>query len=127
MMAKGLFGFLLEGGSSMINPSGDGIRRGWRIAALALVGVLMAWPALAANPRLDDANAHLIKSAALLRAAAETGEPDNVRMHRERAIRLVEQAEREIALAKQAADVPQTKPGLHMMPQTNTRTAPPMR
>jgi hypothetical protein len=111
----------------MINPTGYRICRRWRVAALTLVGVLMAWPALAANSRLDDANAHLIKTEALLKAAASTGEPDNVRMHRERAIHLVEQARSEIALAKQAADAPQPKPGLHQMPRTNPGMAPPMR
>jgi hypothetical protein len=103
------------------------IRRGCRIAVLAMVGMSMALPALAANPRLDDANAHLVKTAALLRAAASTGEANNVRKHRERAIRLVEQAEREISLAKQAADAPKGNPGLHTMPRMNPGMAPPMR
>ncbi|HXH65456.1 MAG TPA: hypothetical protein VNH42_08120 [Mariprofundaceae bacterium] len=111
----------------MINSTACRIRKGSRIAVLAMVSGLTALPALAASPRLDDAYAHLVKTAALLRAAADTGESTSTRMHRERAIRLVEKAEREISLAKQAADAPQGNPGLHTMPRTNPGVAPPMR
>jgi hypothetical protein len=73
------------------------------IAALAAAWTLTALPALAADPRLDDANAHLIKAAALVKAAANPSETRAVRTHRVRAIHLIEQAEHEIARAKQAA------------------------
>jgi hypothetical protein len=102
----------------VINPDEHGIRGGRRIAALAMAGTLMALPALAADSRLDDANAHLVKAAALLNAAASATDAPAVGAHRERAIRLIEQAEAEIARAKRAADAPPArKPGLPRMPR----------
>ena len=98
------------------------------IATLAMAGALMALPALAADSRLDDANAHLIKAAALLNAAANASDAPAVGWHRQRAIRLIEQAEAEIARTKQAADAPSPgKPGLHTIPRTNTGTLPRLR
>jgi hypothetical protein len=104
-------------------PAGYGFRGGRRIAALAMAGALMALPALAADSRLDDAYAHLVKAAALLNAAANASESPAARTHRERAIRLIEQAEAEIARAKQAADAQ----GLHTQPRANTTTVPRLR
>ena len=85
----------------------------------------MALPALAADSRLDGANAHLVKAAALLNAAAIATDAPSARAHRDRAVRLIEEAEREIARAKQAADAPPAgAPGLHTPPRTNTGTVP---
>jgi len=116
-------------GDNIVNKlTGYGVPRGCRLASLALVGALTALPVCAASPRLDSANAHLVKAAALLDAASYTGEPVSARAHRQRAIRLVEQAEREIARARQAADAPPgPKPGVHGLPRTNLQTAPPLR
>ncbi|MFZ1909706.1 MAG: hypothetical protein WAU52_11550 [Burkholderiales bacterium] len=83
----------------------------------------MALPALAADSGLDDAYAHLVKAAALLNAAANAADAAAVGAHRQRAIRLIEQAEAEIARAKQAADAP----GLHPQPRANTTTVPRLR
>lgn len=107
----------------MSKPTGCRIRGGCLIAALATAGALTALPAVAADSRLDDANAHLVKAAALLNAAASAADAPAVGAHRERAIRLIEQAEGEIARAKQAADAP----GLHMQPRANTPAPPRMR
>jgi hypothetical protein len=112
----------------VINPAEYGIRGGPRVAALAMAGALMALPALAADPQFDDANAHLIKAAALLNATANAGDAPAVSAHRERAVRLIEQAERAIARAKQAADAPPPgTPGMHTQPRTNTGTPPRLR
>ena len=104
----------------MMNPTRCRSRRGRRIAALAMAATMMALPALAANPRLDEANAHLIKAAALLKAAASPGDTRAVSSHRELAIRLIEQAEGEIARAKQAADAPRSGgPALRTAPRVH--------
>lgn len=87
----------------MSKPTACRIRGRRLIAALATAWALTALPALAADSRLDDANAHLIKAAALLRAAANASDAPAVARHRERAIRLIEQAEEQIARAKRAA------------------------
>ncbi len=101
------------------------IRNGCRRApGLILVIAMMALPALAASSRLDNANAHLTKARALLKAAGYSGEARTARSHRERAIKLIEQAEQEIARAKQAADTSTDgKPGL-TMPRPNAGTVP---
>lgn len=100
----------------MMNPTGCRIRRGCLSAALALAATWMALPALAAGSRLDEANTHLIKAAALLNAAASPTDTRAASSHRELAIRLIKQAEGEIARAKQAADAP--RPGrLRTMPR----------
>lgn len=79
-----------------------------KVRPVLLIAVLVAMtfilPAMAASPRLDDANAHLVKAKALLKAAAYAAEPRAERSHRERAIKLIEQAEQEIVRAKKAAD-----------------------
>ena len=112
----------------MINSAVCEIRRGGRIAGLAIAGALMALPALAADSWLADANAHLVKAVALLNAAANASDAPVVSMHRLRAIRLIEQAEREIARTQQAADAPPPAgPGLHTMPRSNTGTLPRLR
>jgi hypothetical protein len=112
----------------VIKPAECAIRGGCLIAALAMAQALMALPALAADSRLDDANAHLVKAAALLNAAANATDAPSVRAHRDRAMRLIEEAEREIARAKQAADAPPAgTPGLHTPPRTNTGTVPRLR
>ncbi|MEJ2509066.1 MAG: hypothetical protein P8009_06250 [Gammaproteobacteria bacterium] len=100
---------------------------GCRAAVWVLAGTLMSLPALAASPRLDNANAHLVKAAALLKAAGYTGEQRAVTRHREEAIRLIERAEREIARAKQAADAPQGQTGVQPAPRLNPGLAPRMR
>jgi hypothetical protein len=108
--------------------TGFGFAGGGRLAGLVLVVALTALPVCAASPRLDNASAHLVKAAVLLNAASYTGEPASARAHRQRAIRFVEQAEREIARARQAADAPPApKPGVHGLPRTNLETAPPLR
>ncbi len=88
----------------------------------------MALPALAADSGLDDAYAHLVKAAALLNGAANAADAPAVGAHRQRAIRLIDQAEAEIARAKQAADAsPAGGPGLHTSPRTNPATLPRLR
>lgn len=87
----------------MSKPTACRIREGCLIAALGAAWALTAVPALAAGSRLDAANAHLIKAVALVKAAANASDAPAVRRHRERAIHLIEQAEREIARAKHAA------------------------
>lgn len=74
---------------------------------LGLAGTFYAGVAYAADARLDSANAHIIKADALLKAASNP----NVKHrpfggHRARAVRLLERAEKEIALAKKYADSP---------------------
>jgi hypothetical protein len=97
-------------------------------AGLVIAGGLAPLPVLAANPLLDDAYAHLVKAAAKVNAAAYGGEPGNVVMHRQRAVRLIEQAEREIANAKQAADAStQGSPTIHTAPRVNPATTPRLR
>lgn len=104
----------------------SGWRRRWA-AAWVLAGALTALPVFAASPRLDNANAHLIKAAALLKAAGYSGEQRNVTRHREEAIRLIQKAEHEIARAKQAADAPQGQSGVQPAPRINPGLAPRLR
>lgn len=91
---------------------------GWRWRATAAVVALLVSvpPALAASERLDDANAHLVKAAALLRAAGYSGESSKAHSYRERAIRLIEKAEREIARSKKAGSAP----GVRIVPPHGT-------
>jgi|GEM_PF-4070935 len=89
------------------------------LAGLALA--LTVGPAQAAGSRLDNANAHLVKAHALLKAAAYGGEAHQAASHRERAIRLIEQAEREIARAKQAADASGVQPSRRLHPEAAPR------
>lgn len=88
----------------------------WRAAAVACMALVSAGPALAGRVRLDHANAHLVKAAALLRAAGYSGESRKARTHRERAIRLIEKAEREIARSKAAGG----SPGVRVVPPHGT-------
>jgi hypothetical protein len=112
----------------VINPAGVGIRARRRIATLAVAGALLALPALAADSGFDDAYAHLVKAAALLNGTANAADAPAVGAHRQRAVRLIEQAEAEIARAKQAADAPPAaSPGLHTSPRTNPAALPRLR
>lgn len=97
----------------------------YSLTGVTLALTLITLPVRAANTRLDNADAHLRKAAALLKAAARTGERRTVRTHRERAIRLVEQAQREIGLAQRAADLPID--GTHAIPHPNPRVVPHLR
>jgi hypothetical protein len=109
----------------VINQTEYRIRGKYRIAVLAMTGALMALPALAADSEFDDAYAHLVKASAILNATANAADAHAVGTHRELAIRLIQQAEGEIARAKQAADAPPAgSPGLHTLPRTNTSTLP---
>jgi hypothetical protein len=72
---------------------------------LGIAGSFYAGVAYAADARLDSANAHIIKADARLMAASN---PNHRPFggHRSRAVRLLERAEHEIALAKKYADSP---------------------
>lgn len=99
-------------------------RPGWAILALTLTVGL----AQAAFSRLDNANAHLVKAHALLKAAAHGGETSQAAAHRKRAIRLIEQAEREIERAKRAAGGSQgSTPGAHTLPNRSPNAMPGLR
>ena len=82
-----------------------GIRIG-TLAAIIGIGLLAA--AQAADSRLDDANAHLAKSRALIEAAQASSATQNYQRHIRRAEELIGQAMHEIDLAKAAANPPPT-------------------
>lgn len=76
--------------------------------------------AQAASPRLDSADDHLDKASALVKAAGSSGESHTAKTHRERAVRLIEQARQEIARAKSAAgNASEKKPLLNSAPRIN--------
>lgn len=78
--------------------------------AVGLAGSFYAGIAYAADARLDDANAHIVKADALLKAASNPNLKHHpFGGHRVRAERLLKRAEREIALAKKYADNPRHK------------------
>ena len=76
-------------------------------AAIGLCGSFYAGVAYAHDSQLDDANAHLVKAAALLHASTN---PNASRPnapfggHRARAVRLIQRAEKQIAAAAAYAD-----------------------
>jgi hypothetical protein len=76
------------------------------IAGLVGIAALNAAPAQAADARLDDANAHLVKAEELLKAAEDPGAERPFDGHAATAIRLLQQAQAQIDLAKKAADMP---------------------
>jgi len=78
-------------------------------------------PAQAADSRLDDAHAHLIKARALIKAAEPSSARRDYGQHTRRAVNLIDQAIREIDLAKAAADVPPTV-NLNRPPSMGTGT-----
>jgi hypothetical protein len=78
--------------------------------AVGLAGSFVAGTVFAADARLDEANASLIKAAALLQAATNPGVRHPFGGHRTKAVRLVQQAERQITLAQKYADNPHNKP-----------------
>jgi translation initiation factor IF-2 len=67
-----------------------------------LLGI--AGTVLAADQRLDDANAHCDQAVALLTAAESAREKPEFGGHRKRAIDLIKSAQREIKAAKEFAD-----------------------
>jgi hypothetical protein len=73
--------------------------------------------AYAADPQLDDANAHLIKAEALVKASEGSGK--GFAQHTARAEQLIEKAMREIDQAKTAADAQPPKPGMMKSPLTH--------
>lgn len=72
------------------------------------VGMLLgiAGTVLAADPRLDDANAHCDQAIALLTAAESPNEKQQFKGHRRKAIDKIKEAQREIKAAKEFADRP---------------------
>ena len=81
-----------------------GIRVG-TLAAIISAGLLMA-AAQAADSRLDDANAHLIKAKALVEAARSSNPAQDYQKHINRAEDLLAQAMHEIDLAKTVPSPP---------------------
>ena len=76
------------------------------------VGMLLgiAGTVLAADPRLDDANAHCDQAIALLTAAESPNEKWQFAGHRKKAIDKIKDAQREIKAAKEFADRPGPAP-----------------
>jgi hypothetical protein len=76
--------------------------------ALALVGAHAAVPLLAADSRLDDAVAHLVKVRTLVEAAEPSGAGQDYTRHAKRAEDLIDRVIHEINLAKRSADAAPT-------------------
>ena len=74
----------------------------------AIIGIGALTPGLAADSRLDDAQAHLVKARELVKAALPSSARRNFIQAAQRAEDLINQAIREIDLAKAAADKPQS-------------------
>jgi hypothetical protein len=72
--------------------------------AMAIMAIGAATPLQAADSRLDDAHAHLVKARALVKAAEPSSAKKDYDQHAKRAESLIDQAMREIDLAKSAAD-----------------------
>jgi hypothetical protein len=79
-------------------------------ASCALAGAFVAGTAYAADSRLDEADAFVTKAVALLNAAQDPANPKLYGGHRQKAVDLLTQAQKEIKAAKQAADNPPAKP-----------------
>ena len=83
------------------------------LSAMVMLGAYLA-PANAADSRLDDARAHLVKAKALVAAAEPSSNKQGYLQHTKRAQQLIDQAEQEIDLAKAAGSapaMPQLRPG----------------
>jgi hypothetical protein len=94
------------------------------VTAGALTGSFIAGVAYAADTRLDLADASVEKGVALLKAAQNPAAKQPRRPfggHRSKAVRHLEAARKEIALAKAHADNPknQKASGTHQKPKTN--------
>ena len=109
---------------------------GIRIGTLAaIIGVGLLVTAQAADSRLDDANAHLVKAKALVEATRTASPAQNYQRHISRAEELIGQVMHEIDLAKTAANavpkinVPTTGKGHPLNPsgliQLNPQPEPP--
>jgi hypothetical protein len=85
-------------------------RRRWTLGALTLVGVTYASIALAADQRLDDADAAVVKAIALLEAAENPGVVPAFGGHRLKALIHLKKGRAEIGKAKAWADNPKHKP-----------------
>lgn len=90
-------------------------RRGYRRIALAvlafLAAVSLAGAALAYDPKLDDADAALVKGRALVDASevdanASAQKQRDFDRHRQKAMSFIDRARAEIAAAKAVADAP---------------------
>ncbi len=78
-------------------------------AAVGLAGSFYAGVAYAHDSQLDDANAHLVKAVALLKASTNpNAKHPKIPFggHRGRAVKLIEQAEKQITAAAAFADQP---------------------
>lgn len=85
-------------------------RRRWTMGALMIAGATYASIALAADQRLDDADAAVVKAIALLEAAENPGVVPPFGGHRKKAIDHLKKGRLEIAKSKAWADDPKHKP-----------------
>ena len=87
---------------------------------LAIVGIFALTASYAADSRLDDAVAHLVKTRALITAALPSSASAAFLQHAHRAEQLVSQAIEEINLAKAASvgmpQTPTTRPQMNVNP-----------
>ena len=87
------------------------VRRHVLVACLAgMIPAFFAGSALAADPRLDEADAAVQKAIALLEAAQNPGVDPPFGGHRKKAIHDLQKAREQIQKAKQFADNPKNKP-----------------
>lgn len=84
--------------------------RRWTLGVLTLAGATYASIALAADQRLDDADAAVVKAIALLEAAENPGVTPPFGGHRQKAIAHLKKGRVEIGKAKAYADNPKNKP-----------------
>ncbi|MCC6662443.1 MAG: hypothetical protein IT375_01805 [Polyangiaceae bacterium] len=84
--------------------------RRWTLGVLTLAGATYASIALAADQRLDDADAAVVKAIALLEAAENPGVTPPFGGHRKKAIDHLKKGRLEIAKSKAYADNPKNKP-----------------
>jgi hypothetical protein len=80
------------------------------VSSAALAGAFFAGTAYAADPRLDEADAFVTKTIALLKALEDPAKPGEYGGHRLKALTALNRAQTEIRAAKQYVDKPPAPP-----------------
>jgi hypothetical protein len=80
------------------------------VSSAVLAGAFFAGTAYAADPRLDEADAFVTKTIALIKALEDPAKPGQYGGHRLRALNALDLAQKEIRAAKEYVDRPAPAP-----------------